>query len=273
MPEFSWLQAMVLGLVQGITEFLPISSTAHLIIFTDILGWKDVWNKTALDAIQFGSVIAVIWYFWADIRQILAGAWRAWQTKDWQNEEWKIFLGIGIGTIPALAVGLLLKLLDIELDSSTLIAVMALVMAALLGLAEKVGQRQRGFDQLTTQDGLLVGLGQTIALLPGASRSGSTLTTALFLGLKRETAARFSFLLGIPTLTIATLIQAGDVVQAGNLGIPLLIGIVSAFIFSYLSIAWLLNYLKKQSTWVFVWYRVGLGLALLASVGLGWLRG
>lgn len=273
MFEFSWLQAIILGLVQGVTEFLPISSTAHLIIFTDIFGWKDIWDKTALDAIQFGSVIAVFWYFWGDIRQVLGGAWRAWQQKNWQIEEWKIFIGIVIGTVPALAIGLLLKKIGINLESPVLIAVMALVMAALLGLAEQVGKRKRDFDQLEVADGVLVGLGQTIALLPGASRSGSTLTTALFLGLKRDTAARFSFLLGIPTLTIATLVQAGDVLQETAMAIPLLIGIVSSFTFSYLSIAWLLQYLRKKSAWVFVWYRFGLGIALLVSVGLGWLRG
>lgn len=273
MFEFSWLQAIVLGIVQGITEFLPISSTAHLIIFTDILGWKDVWNKAALDAIQLGSVIAVFWYFWGDIQQVIGGAWLAWQQKNWQQEEWKIFVGIGIGTVPALAIGFILKKLGVDLESSVLIAVMSLVMAALLGLAEKVGKRQRDFKHLEVSDGVLVGLGQTIALLPGASRSGSTLTTALFLGLKRDTAARFSFLLGIPTLTIATLVQAGDVLQETAMAAPLLIGVVSSFIFSYLSIAWLLQYLRKKSAWVFVWYRFGLGIALLTSVGLGWLRG
>ncbi len=273
MPDLSWFQAIILGLVQGITEFLPISSTAHLIIFTDILGWKTVWNKAALDAIQFGSVIAVFGYFWGDIRQILKGAWQAWQQKNWQLEEWKILVGIGIGTIPALVVGFLLKVMDVELDSAVLIAVMAVVMGLLLGLAEKVGQRKRDFQQLTTQDGILVGLGQTIALLPGASRSGSTLTTALFLGLKRDTAARFSFLLGIPTLTIATLAQAKDVLAETGMIMPLLIGIASSFIFSYLSIAWLLKYLQNRSTWIFVWYRLGLGVALLLSVGLGWLVG
>lgn len=263
------IQAFILGIVQGITEFLPISSTAHLIIFTDIFHWQAVWDKAAIDAIQFGSVIAVLWYFRRDIRQILTGAWSAFQRKDWQQEEWKILVGIAIGTIPALAGGLLLKVLGVELDRAIIIAIASIAAALLLGLAEKIGIRKRGFDQLQISDGILVGLGQMLALFPGVSRSGSTLTTALFLGLKRETAARFSFLLGIPTLTIATLIQAKDVLDKGNMMLPLLVAIASTFVFSYLSIAWLLKFLQRHDTWIFVWYRIALGVALLIAIANG----
>lgn len=266
------MQAIVLGIVQGITEFLPISSTAHLVIFTDIFGWKALWDKAALDAIQFGSVIAVVMYFWKDIRHILGGGWSALQQQDWHREEWKLLVGIAIGTIPALAGGLVLKKLGINLELAAIIAVMSIVMSILLALAEKIGTRKRGFDQLQISDGVLVGLGQMIALLPGASRSGSTLTTALFLGLKRETAARFSFLLGIPTLTIATLVQAKDVLDKGNMALLLITALVSTFIFSYLSIAWLMRFLQRQSTWVFVWYRLALGVALLVAIAQGALQ-
>ncbi len=263
---FALFQGVVLGLVQGITEFLPISSTAHLIIFTDIFGWQTNWNKAAIDAIQFGSVIAVVMYFWKDIRAILSGALAAYVRKEWDREEWKILVGIAIGTIPALGIGFVLKKLNLLPHSVAIIAVMSIVMSLLLALSEKIGTRKRGFDELEIRDGILVGLGQTIALLPGASRSGSTLTAALFLGLRRETAARFSFLLGIPTLTIATLVQAKDVLKEASMGLPLLVGIVSAFIFSYLSIAWLLKFLQRQSTWVFVWYRLALGITLLIAI-------
>ncbi len=283
-----YIQAVILGLVQGITEFLPISSTAHLIIFRDIFGWGEVtavmcakdalpgcaphagWSKAAIDGIQFGSVIAVIFYFWKDLKQIFAGAWQAFQKKEWQREEWKIFLGIAIGTIPALAGGLLLKAMKVELESPLLIGIMSIVMATLLGLAEKFGTRTRDFNQLETRDGILVGLGQMIALLPGASRSGSTLTTGLFLGLQRQTAARFSFLLGLPTLAIATLAQTKDVLQEKAMVMPMLVGIVATLIFSYLSIAWLMKFLQKQSTMVFVWYRLAFGLAILVAVAQGW---
>ncbi|HEY9826460.1 MAG TPA: undecaprenyl-diphosphate phosphatase [Stenomitos sp.] len=265
-----WLQGIILGMVQGITEFLPISSTAHLLIFSDIFGWKDVWTKEATDAIQFGSVIAVVMYFWKDIREVLSGAIAAVRTQDWQREEWKIFLGIVVGTIPALMVGFILKkVLNISLESPLLIAIMAIVMSLLLALAEKVGNRKRGFDSLQVQDGFLVGIGQMIALLPGASRSGSTLTAALFLGLERSTAARFSFLLGLPALTIATLIQGKDALHQQEMVLPLLISTASAFVFSYISIAWLLKFLQNHNTWGFIWYRIGLGIALLVAIGFG----
>lgn len=262
-------QSFVLGIVQGITEFLPISSTAHLLVFTRLFGWEVTGQKTFVDAIQFGSVIAVVWFFWTDIRQILTGAWAAFRRQDWQQEEWKILVGIAVGTIPALGVGFVLKKLNLLPDGVLIIAVMSIVMALLLGLAEKIGSRKRGFDDLQIWDGILVGMGQMIALLPGASRSGSTLTTGLFLGLERQTAARFSFLLGIPTLTIATLVEAKDSLSNSQMLLPLLVGIVSSFIFSYLSIAWLLRFLQRQSTWVFVWYRLAFGVALLAALAGG----
>lgn len=263
-------RAIVLGLVQGITEFLPISSTAHLLVFTKALGWTTVGQKYFVDAIQFGSVIAVVLYFWSDIYQILSGGWSALQHRDWKREEWKILVGIVIGTIPALLGGFLLK--DALPESVGVIAIASLVMAGLLGLAENIGSRKRGFEQLRIQDGILVGLGQMIALIPGASRSGSTLTAALFLGLERQTAARFSFLLGIPTLTIATLYQSGK--AFGNVDgiLTLLAGILSTFVFSYLSIAWLLRYLQRRNTWIFVWYRLGFGAVLLITLALGWWR-
>lgn len=262
-----FIQAFILGIVQGITEFLPISSTAHLIIFRDILGWGQVWSKEAIDAIQFGSVVAVLMYFWKDIQTIFSGAYAAFASKDWQREEWKIFVGIAVGAIPALLGGLGLKILNVELESPLMIAIMSVVMAILLGLAEKFGKRKRGFDELEIKDGILVGLGQMIALFPGASRSGSTLTTGLFIGLERQTAARFSFLLGLPTLAIATLVQAKDVASQAHLFAPLIVGMISTFIFSYLSIAWLLRFLQRNSNWVFVWYRLAFGFAILAAIG------
>jgi undecaprenyl-diphosphatase len=272
-PQAVWrttLEAIVLGLVQGITEFLPISSTAHLLIVTKLFGWQTLGEKYFVDAIQFGSVIAVLIYFWSDLKQIVSGAWKAYQTKDWQREEWKILVGIAIGTLPALTIGYIFR--DSIPESPLVIALASIVMALLLGLAEKVGQRKRAFDQLEVKDGLLVGLGQTLALVPGVSRSGSTLTTGLFLGLQRETAARFSFLLGLPTLAIATLFQSRKAFGHAETLIPLLFGIISTFIFSYLAIAWLLRYLQRQSTWVFVWYRLAFGAAILAAIATGWLN-
>jgi undecaprenyl-diphosphatase len=264
----SLFQAIVLGVVQGITEFLPISSTAHLLIFRDVFGWSQ--QKYFIDAIQFGSVIAVVMYFWSDIKQIGLGGWEALCKKDWQREEWKLLVGIAVGTVPALVGGLLLR--DRIPETPFVIAVMSIVMALLLGLSEQVGKRKRGFESLEIKDGILVGLGQMIALVPGASRSGSTLTTALFLGLKRDTAARFSFLLGIPTLTIAALYQARKAFGNVDELAPLLVGVVSTFVFSYLSIAWLLKYLQTKNTLVFIWYRLTFGVVLLLAITNNMLR-
>lgn len=268
------LQAVVLGIVQGITEFLPISSTAHLLVFTKALGWADVGQKYFVDAIQFGSVIAVVLYFWSDIRQILLGGITAARQKDWNREEWKLLVGIAVGTLPALIVGFLVKKLLPEdaLENVTMIAIASIVMALLLGLAEKVGSRKRGFDSLQIKDGILVGLGQMLAIVPGVSRSGSTLTTALFLGLERQTAARFSFLLGIPTLTVATLYQSIKAFSNINTSIALVVGILSTFVFSYLSIAFLLKFLQRNSNWVFVWYRLAFGASLLVAIANGALK-
>lgn len=269
------IQAFILGIVQGITEFLPISSTAHLIIVTKVFGWKELGSKDFVDAIQFGSVIAILWYFWVVISSLVKGAITAFKTKDWESEEWKIVVGIAVGTIPALTIGFLLK--DVIPESSLIIAIMSIIMAILLGLAEKIGSRKRGFATLEIRDGILVGLGQTLALVPGVSRSGSTLTTGLFLGLEREAAAKFSFLLGFPTLTIATLYKSLKIFkmfQSGelpdNIVILLIVGIISTFIFSYLSIAFLIKYLQTKNTLVFVWYRLAFGISILLAIAAGW---
>jgi undecaprenyl-diphosphatase len=269
-------QAFILGIVQGLTEFLPISSTAHLEVFTKALDWKMVAGKPFLATIQFGSVIAVLIYFWKDLSLIFTGGLKAIREKDWNREEWKIIVGIAVGTLPILAGGLLLKnaLNDEQssINSMTTIAIVSIVMALLLGLAEHIGKRKRNFENLQIQDGILMGLGQMLALVPGVSRSGSTITTGLFLGLERQTAARFSFLLGMPALGIATLYQFFNE-ALGKIDISLVIvGTLSAFVFSYLSIAWLLGFLQRQSTWVFVWYRLAFGVAILSAIATGLLK-
>jgi undecaprenyl-diphosphatase len=270
-----FIQAFILGIVQGVTEFLPISSTAHLLIVTKVFGWKELGSKDFVDAIQFGSVIAILGYFWSLISSVLKGGIVAIKQKDWEREEWKILVGIAVGTLPALIVGFLLK--DVIPESALIIAIMSIIMALLLGLAEKIGTRKRGFESLQIRDGILVGLGQTLALIPGVSRSGSTLTTALFLGLERATAAKFSFLLGFPTLTIATLYKSLKIFKLfqaqqlpDNIVALLIVGIISTFIFSYLSIAFLIKYLATKNTLIFVWYRLAFGTVILLAIAAGW---
>ena len=263
-------QAFVLGIVQGLTEFLPISSTAHLQVFTTAFHWETVGGKPFIATIQFGSIVAVFIYFWKDIKTIIMGGLEAIREKDWQREEWKLLVGIAVGTLPILVGGFLLKAAlnddKAAINSMTVIACTSLVMSLLLGLAEKIGTRKRNFEELEIQDGILMGLGQMVALVPGASRSGSTLTAGLFLGLERATAARFSFLLGIPALGIATLYEFFKY-ALGNINIAVMaMGTLSAFVFSYASIAWLLGYLQRKNMWIFVWYRLAFGAAILIAV-------
>jgi undecaprenyl-diphosphatase len=267
------LQAVVLGMVQGLTEFLPISSTAHLKVVPVALGWGDP-GVAFTAVIQLGSIAAVLWYFWQDLSQITMGAIKAIRTSDYQSYDFRLALGIALGTIPIVFFGLLIKILIPDFDNSPLrslgaIACASIVMSLLLGVAEKVGTKKRTFEALGLQDGVLMGLAQAMALIPGVSRSGSTLTAGLFMGLERATAARFSFLLGIPAITLAGLVELKDVVKEG-LGsdglLPIIVGVISALVFSYLSIAWLLRFLQTQSTWVFIWYRLVFGVVILGAI-------
>ncbi|MBE9229098.1 undecaprenyl-diphosphate phosphatase [Phormidium sp. LEGE 05292] len=272
-------QAIVLGFVQGVTEFLPISSSAHLKVVPVVLGWGDP-GVAFTAVIQLGSIAAVLWYFWRDLKNIAMGAIAAIATKDYEAQEFKLALGIVLGTIPIVFFGLLIKIFIPDFDNSPLrslgaIAVASIVMSLLLGLAEKIGTRKRNFDKLDVKDGILMGLGQTLALIPGVSRSGSTLTAGLFIGLERATAARFSFLLGIPAITLAGLVELKDVFKEGVAGselISIIVGVISAGIFSYLAIAWLLKFLQTQSTWVFIWYRLIFGVAILSAISAGLLQ-
>lgn len=277
-PQVNIWQAIVLGMVQGLTEFLPISSTAHLKVIPLVL-WGDDPGVAFTAVIQLGSIGAVLSYFWADLRKIAVGSYQAIKQKDYQSLDFKLAMGIGLGTIPILILGILIKILIPDFDNSPLrsvtsIAIASILMALLLGLGEKFGQRQRQFDHLTMKDGLLMGLAQALAIIPGVSRSGSTMTGGLFMGLTRETAARFSFLLGIPAITLAGLVELKDLLETGLSGIsPLsvVLGIISAAFFSYVSIAWLLKYLQTQNTWVFVWYRLLFGVTILILVKIGFL--
>ncbi|AFY48330.1 undecaprenyl-diphosphatase UppP [Nostoc sp. PCC 7524] len=277
--QMNILQAIVLGFVQGMTEFLPISSTAHLKVVPVALGWGDP-GVAFTAVIQLGSIAAVLWYFWEDLTRIIQGATRAIAQKNYDDYDLRLLLGILLGTLPILVCGLLIKRFIPDFDNSPIrslgaIAIASIVMSILLGLAEKLGQRQRDFEHLTMKDGLLMGVTQALALVPGVSRSGSTLTGGLFMGLQRETAARFSFLLGIPAITLAGLVSLKDALGT-SLGdgaiISLVAGVISAAIFSYIAIAGLLRFLKTQSTWVFIWYRLIFGVVILGAISAGLLN-
>ncbi len=276
-------QAFVLGIVQGLTEFLPISSTAHLKVVPAIFGWRDA--GISFDAvIQLGSIAAVVGYFWKDLSNITLGSIKAVRSQNYKSQEFKLAVAIALGTIPILFGGLLIKVFVPDYDKSplrslTAIAIASIVMSSLLALAEIVGQRdkteKRQFQRVRVIDGILMGVAQAMALVPGVSRSGSTLTAGLFLGLDRVAATRFSFLLGIPAITIGGLVELISLIKKGfgDVGaVQLAIGLFSSVIFSYLAIAWLLKFFQTHTTWVFVIYRLLFGSLILTGLGIGWLR-
>lgn len=277
--QMNIFQAVILGMVQGLTEFLPISSTAHLKIVPVALGWGDP-GVAFTAVIQLGSIVSVVWYFWNDLTKITTGTYKSIVTSDYQSQDFRMAVGIGLGTIPIVFFGLLIKLFIPDFDNSPLrstlaIAFASIVMALLLGIAERVGSRKRNFEQLDIKDGILMGLAQALALVPGVSRSGSTITGGLFMGLERATAARFSFLLGLPAITLAGLVELKTLLDEGFGGVglvPTIAGIISAIIFSYIAIAWLIQYLQTKDTWIFVWYRLAFGVLILVAIAGGALQ-
>lgn len=265
-------QAIVLGVVQGLTEYLPISSTAHVRIVPALLGWDDP-GAAFTAVIQLGTLVAVLAYFRHDIARItlatLGGA-----------PEGKMSWMIAVATIPVVVLGVLFQhQIETSLRSLYVIAGALIGLAGLLALAEWVTHRRRklrGMDEVGWPDAIVVGCAQAVALIPGSSRSGCTITGALFCGLDRETAARFSFLLSLPAIFAAgihQLMDARHALLATEAGvINLLAATVVSAIVGYASIAFLLGYLKKHTTWLFIIYRLALGAVLLALLQTGKLQ-
>jgi len=266
----------VLGVVQGITELLPISSTAHMRIIPAFLGWKDPGSAFSA-AMQLAALLAVVSYFWADVSGVATGSLKAVLRKDWRHPSFRFAMGIVIATVPIVIFGALLsKLLNTcesPLRSLNVIGVTCILMAALLVLGEVITRRNRVAAQMDWVDALLIGLSQVGALIPGISRSGSTLTAGLFLDFKRDDAARISFLLGIPAIALAGFYEIFKLLKAGMdiqgwmvLGFGLAVASLSAFF----AIWGLMRFLRAHSSWPFAVYRLGLGIVLLVGVSRGW---
>ncbi|MDB9526625.1 undecaprenyl-diphosphate phosphatase [Oscillatoria sp. CS-180] len=271
----SLIQAIVIGIVQGLTEFLPISSTAHVKIVPVILNWGDP-GVTFTAIVQLGSIVAIVGYFWADIRQLLVGVGRAIAKKDYDDPDFRMALGIVIGTIPIVVLGLIVKFglregYESFARSSLVIGITSIGLAIFLGIAEVTGTRKRGYNAVGQWDGIGMGLAQALALIPGVSRSGSTMTAGLFMGLNRETAARFSLLMGIPAILISGLAELNELFEPqSTVGFTAAIaGVIASAISSYIAIYWLIRFLKDHTTWVFVFYRIGFGLAILWAIASG----
>jgi undecaprenyl-diphosphatase len=267
-------QAIVLGLVQGLTEFLPISSSGHLRIVPAFAGWDDP-GAAFTAVIQLGTMAAVVLYFREDLVRI-ALAWLASLRDRSRRADLDARLGwyLILGTIPIVIFGFAFSdqiengARDLYLIGTTLI-----VLGIVLLIAEKVSRRERDLATITRRDAIVVGFAQALALVPGVSRSGATITAGLFLGLDRVSAARFSFLLSIPAVVLSGLYELKDVVGGsaeGAVGVaPTAVATIFAFISGYLSIAFLLRFLTTHTTAVFVAYRVVLGAAVLALVATG----
>lgn len=267
------VQAIVLGIIQGLTEFLPVSSTAHLRIVPAVLGWDD--PGAAFTAVtQLGTMAAVVAHFGRDLIRI-ALTWFSSLLNPSRRSDLDARMGwyIGLGTAPIALVGFVLRdAIESGARNLTLIAVALILGGVILGVADRTGGRARDFDDVDARDATIIGLAQAAALVPGVSRSGATLSAGLFRGLSRPAAARYSFLLSVPAVVLAGLFELGDIGGPGAAGaVPTLVATALAFVVGYASIAALLRFLATRSTMVFVAYRVVLGLAVLVLVAGGWI--
>jgi undecaprenyl-diphosphatase len=260
------LQAIILGAVQGVTEFLPISSTAHLILVPRFFGWPEHGIDFDL-ALHLGTLISLLVYFRAEWFQLLQGGLDFLRgRRDKPNARLMMF--IAAATIPGLVAGALLKdFVDSSLRQPKVIAAALIVLAIVLVIAERIGVRQTKLDNITFTDAIAVGCAQALAIIPGVSRSGITMTAALFRGMTREAAARFSFLLSTPLIGAATSKGVFDGVRHGFGDISMTVavaGIITSGLVGYISIAFLLRFLATRSMYVFVAYRIILGIVVLA---------
>lgn len=266
----NFVQATVLGVVQGLTEFLPVSSSAHLLIVPRLLGWKDP-GAAFTAVIQLGTMLAVLIYFWRDIVRITATWFRSLTDKELRGHlDARMGWYVGLGTIPVSVVGLAFDhaiegpARNLWLNAGSLI-----VMGLVLMVAEWAGRQKLEVGDLNLRDGLIIGGFQCLALIPGSSRSGSTITGGLFLGYTREAAARYSFLLSIPAVVLSGLFELR---KAGEGGFPVVgtaVATLVSFAVGYASIAWLLRFLVRHSTLLFVYYRVALGAVLFGLLLAG----
>jgi undecaprenyl-diphosphatase len=281
-PGMSWCQVVVLAVVQGLTEFLPVSSSGHLAIVSRIVFDADA-GASFTAVTQLGTEIAVLVYFARDIMRIVKAWFRGIvgslregsHAAACRNTDYRLGWYVIVGTIPICLIGLFCKD-EIRSDARNLwvIATALVMFSAVIALAERVGQQSRRIGQLTWHDAVLVGLAQTLALVPGVSRSGATISAGLFLGLDRELAARFGFLLAIPAVFASGLFSLPDAfhpVREGMsaTGTQLLVATVIAFVVGLSAVAWLLRFLVRHSMYWFVGYRVaaGAGVWLLLATG------
>jgi len=264
-------QAFILGIVQGVTEFLPISSSGHLVITPYLLGWKipeaQVFTFDVL--IQMGTLIAVIIYFWKYLWKIVIAVVKGLiDKKPFGSQDAKLGWLVVLSTIPALLGGLFLKdQVEAAFHSVQITAVFLLVTALLLWVAERLSKQMKKMEDLSTLDAFIIGCFQVLAIFPGLSRSGSTIAGGILRKLKREEAAKFSFLMSIPVMLGAGVMSINDLLEVPNLTefLPVvLVGFITSGIVGFISIHWLLKFLNKNKLWIFSIYCVVISLVTLA---------
>jgi undecaprenyl-diphosphatase len=290
----SYFAALVLGVVQGLTEFLPISSTAHVALTARALGLPDGGMAAFTAVIQLGTLVAVLAYFARDLWQIAVATIKALlrprqlgalfspppgedAAAAAASLQARLGLYIVLGTVPIGVCGVAFKkLIEHQLRTPLVMAGSLIVLALVLYVAERVAEHKRGIESLTLRDALIVGAAQALALIPGASRSGVTLTAGLLVGLRRDDAARYSFLLSVPAVLAAAVFEMKDAIKSptlGQHGIGMIaVGTVSAFVVGYATIAWLLRFLRTRTTLPFVAYRLAVGVLLVGLVVTGFMR-
>lgn len=259
--------AIILGIVEGLTEFLPVSSTGHLTITSKLLGQKiDDPAVTAFTAvIQFGAIAAVVLFMWKDISRYAVAWFRGLRHPEYRGElDHRMGWFVIVGSLPICLVGFLARdIISGPLRSMWWVAGSLIVWSFFMVAAEKLGSKARPLTRITLLDAIVMGLIQCLALIPGVSRSGATITAGLFRGLDRVASTKMAFLLGIPALVGAAVFELKDALS-GHIGVlPLLVGTVVSFIVGYASVAWLLRFVAKHSTSIFAFYRILLGVVIL----------
>jgi undecaprenyl-diphosphatase len=267
-----YLQAVVLGIIQGLTEFLPISSSAHLRILPEVLGWGDP-GAAFTAVIQIGTELAVLIFFWRDIWRIATTWVKSLFRPEYRGQlDARMGWFIILGSLPIVVLGIALKdVIEEDFRSLWIIGTMLIVMGIVLGIADRVGGTEKTLKQLSLRDAVLMGLAQALALIPGVSRSGATLSMGRFLGYERETATRYAFLLAIPAVIGAGVFELKDVPNGDNLygwG-PTIVATIVSFVVGYAAIAWLLRFVSTHSFTPFVIYRIALGAGTLLLVAAG----